>query len=74
MGTPEEPGLIPRSLDYIFRTIKPEIVNSKLQVMPNGSIKRLSSSEMVQQRIEKMKILNSSAATPKYNFQMEGYR
>ncbi|CAH1109954.1 unnamed protein product [Psylliodes chrysocephalus] len=41
VGTPEEPGLIPRSLEYIFRSITVELKTPEITPLPDGFVKEI---------------------------------
>lgn len=63
LGTPEEPGVIPRSLEYVFRTIPP--VNERPTVKPTqyGDITVLNSTDCSNEQKARNKILNASSTS-----------
>lgn len=42
MGTAQEPGLIPRALEYVFRSLPPLPDEPKIKLKSNGTIIRQS--------------------------------
>lgn len=42
VGTPEQPGIVPRALEYIFRTIPALNKQPQFKPLPNGDIEELS--------------------------------
>ncbi|XP_072382183.1 kinesin-like protein subito isoform X2 [Diabrotica undecimpunctata] len=60
VGTPEEPGLIPRALEYLFRSIPKVSQNPDVQLLPNGSTQYFSKSVMEMHEQYKNSIMNAT--------------
>ncbi|KAL3271812.1 hypothetical protein HHI36_022282 [Cryptolaemus montrouzieri] len=45
IGTAQEPGLVPRALEYLFRTLPKLPVIASVKPMPDGNVKRLNLSD-----------------------------
>lgn len=63
VGTAEQPGIVPRSLDYLFRTVsKSANKPPKFKPMPNKKIELLSDSKISQEVDNLRNILQDSQA------------
>nr|XP_023022053.1 kinesin-like protein subito [Leptinotarsa decemlineata] len=60
VGTPNEPGLIPRALEYIFRTLSKIEDKPTLKPMPNGTTSKLDKSMVHLENMNKFAVLNAS--------------
>ncbi|XP_019880948.2 kinesin-like protein subito [Aethina tumida] len=59
VGTENQPGLIPRSLEYVFRSL-PQISNIKVKPNPNGSLTVLNKYTVKDERKKLHNLLSSS--------------
>ncbi|XP_045462750.1 kinesin-like protein KIF11-A [Harmonia axyridis] len=59
VGTAEKPGVIPRSLEYLFRTLPVLTEVPPYKPLPYGKIVRLTENEVIKERHLKKEILNS---------------
>ncbi|XP_018575548.1 kinesin-like protein subito [Anoplophora glabripennis] len=60
VGTAEEPGVIPRALEYVFRTIPQLQEAPKVIPMPNGDVKYIDEQMVQMERLQKSAILNAT--------------
>lgn len=61
MGDPDEPGLIPRALEYIFRTIPRLQETPRAIPLANGELIRLDKQMYHMMKTEKFAILNTTS-------------
>lgn len=63
MGTADEPGVIPRSLDYLFRSLSPLVNHEPIgKPLPDGKLETLTKSERMFE-IQKLQQLLHEAHT-----------
>ncbi|CAG9831820.1 unnamed protein product [Diabrotica balteata] len=60
VGTPEEPGLIPRALEYLFRSVPKLSHKPYVQLLPNGSTQYFSTNLMEMHEQYKNSIMNAT--------------
>ncbi|CAH1119558.1 unnamed protein product [Phaedon cochleariae] len=60
VGTPEEPGLIPRALEYIFRTLADLDDKPKVKPLSNGTTQELNANLLRIEKYNKSAILNAT--------------
>ncbi|KAJ8924017.1 hypothetical protein NQ315_006794 [Exocentrus adspersus] len=60
VGTPDEPGIIPRALEYIFRTIPNLSQKPKIIQLPNGEVRELDDETYQMGALQKSMILNAT--------------
>ncbi|KAJ8943927.1 hypothetical protein NQ314_009591 [Rhamnusium bicolor] len=60
VGTAEEPGLIPRALEYVFRTIPKLKEIPKVMPLANGEVKYLDEQMLGAEKLQRSTILNAT--------------
>ncbi|CAH1119553.1 unnamed protein product [Phaedon cochleariae] len=60
VGTPEEPGLIPRALEYIFRTLPDLDDKPKVKPLSNGTTQELDANLLRIEKYNKSAVLNAT--------------
>ncbi|KAB0794383.1 hypothetical protein PPYR_11222 [Photinus pyralis] len=59
-GTPTEPGIVPRALEYFFQTLPALPSKPHIKPTPSGGIMKLSSSESAQERLTVTNLMKHS--------------
>ncbi|XP_056635614.1 kinesin-like protein subito [Diorhabda sublineata] len=59
VGTPEEPGLIPRALEYVFKSLPKVSIEPEIKPLPNGTTQNITKDMMVENEKYKNWIVNS---------------
>ncbi|KYB27152.1 subito [Tribolium castaneum] len=62
IGTDEEPGIVPRSLEYLFRTLPQLMSDPAAKPSPAGNVTLLSDSDCKKEKLLCRNLLNSSSA------------
>ncbi|RZC40898.1 kinesin-like protein subito [Asbolus verrucosus] len=62
IGTDEEPGVVPRSLEYLFRTLPQLSKNPVAKPLPAGNITLLNDSDWRKERQFRKNLLNASSS------------
>nr|CAI5853528.1 unnamed protein product [Callosobruchus analis] len=60
VGTPDEPGIVPRALEYIFRTIKTIGFKDDIKPLPAQQVHQMSKEELFNAERIKASLLNAS--------------
>ncbi|CAH1993418.1 unnamed protein product [Acanthoscelides obtectus] len=72
VGTADEPGIIPRALEYIFRTIKGVGFKDDIKPLPAQQVRQMSKEEVLNASRDKATLLNASFLDK--HFHAEQYR
>lgn len=72
MGTPEQPGIIPRSLEYMFRSLPELPERPELMPLPTGEVEMLT--KMKYHYFEQKKLAILSATSRSQQSHIGAYR
>lgn len=77
LGEPDNPGIIPRALEYIFRTL-PLIQDDEnvplIKPVPSGNVEVLDRVSSKQERLNRQQILNASFSNADKTIHAKTYR